>query len=406
MIFSSEMTTFQFYSSFPVNEGTHTSVRLDNIMISDGILTVGGKYFLNLMGERIDESSEYLSGHEIIALPDLKLDADAELLGWYLTPDFSGSPVTSLDGLNAGTVLYARTFSHIKRITYVTDGGVIGDTDYPMHFLDSEGLSADQLPKTVTRTHSTFIGWYLDEGFTQKAGDIPAGATEGVTLYARYATTLSAFSFNTSAGANDGLKGSLGLVAYDTHGNAESFTRWIAPSEENGNNGYVEIAYDGTNGADKAFTSYGQHANGSGYGAPMGNCLTFRFRIRMSEDGACNLKLRVRGASSGEIWIFEIKSNGTLCTTDANHVIGQASTDAWTAVTIELTELDGGRIGVRGYVDGGEAIESTVTPTAAIDTLAEMTRYQFYAWKTAGEDGKIPTVYLDDITLIDGVTAE
>ena len=50
----------------------------------------------------------YLEGCEIVALPRL-LPCNGEVfLGWYLTPDFLGEPIESLEGLDVGTVLYAR----------------------------------------------------------------------------------------------------------------------------------------------------------------------------------------------------------------------------------------------------------------------------------------------------------
>ena len=111
LTFSSQMTIVQFYSSFtPGSANCSTFVRYDNFCLADGILTVGGKYFLSY-AEGAPANDDYIVGGEVVALPTLVGDG-ITFDGWYTTPDFrEGTKVTDPSTMPAGTVFYAKTSS-------------------------------------------------------------------------------------------------------------------------------------------------------------------------------------------------------------------------------------------------------------------------------------------------------
>ena len=184
LTFSSQMTIVQIFSSFtPEEVDCNTTVRFDNFHLADGILTVGGKYFL-VYKHGAPENEAYLGNREVIALPNLVGDG-VSFEGWYTTPDFkAGTEVTDPETMPAGTVFYAKTTSLYKNLIYELSGGEI-EGEYPTKFLPNSGEMT--LPTNVTAKNGIFLGWYDNPNF--EGEPITAISTEtdaDITVWARF----------------------------------------------------------------------------------------------------------------------------------------------------------------------------------------------------------------------------
>ena len=168
----------------------NTYVQFDNFYLADGILTVGGKYFLSY-SDGTPENDKYLSDREVAALPTLVGDG-LIFEGWYTTPDFrEGTKVLDPNTMPAGTVFYAKTSSIYKNIHYELAGGTITG-EYPTKFLPTEGASIT-LPTNVTLANAIFTGWYDNPNFEgDPITELSIDTDSDITVWARYRMVLSA----------------------------------------------------------------------------------------------------------------------------------------------------------------------------------------------------------------------
>ena len=116
-----------------------------------------------------------------------------DFVGWYLTPDFKAGTKIYNDELPALTQeildeyytdgvlhLYARYKLHDYKITYVCYGGI--NTNPSTANIESEEITLS----APLRDNYEFVGWFLDEDFTQPITAIPAGLDHDLTIYAKF----------------------------------------------------------------------------------------------------------------------------------------------------------------------------------------------------------------------------
>ena len=103
---------------------------------------------------------------------------NADFLGWYATPDFSGEKVTEITTASNVT-LYAR-WDRKMSITYVLNGGSNNAANLTT-------ITESMLPYTLSfaiRTNHAFLGWFTDETLQNQITEI---ATFGdITVYAAW----------------------------------------------------------------------------------------------------------------------------------------------------------------------------------------------------------------------------
>lgn len=103
---------------------------------------------------------------------------NADFLGWYTTSDFSGEKVTEI-ATAANITLYAR-WDRKMTITYVLNGGRNNAANLSV-------INESMLPVTLmpaTKESHAFIGWFLDEAFTEEITTISNFGD--ITIYAAW----------------------------------------------------------------------------------------------------------------------------------------------------------------------------------------------------------------------------
>ena len=87
----------------------------------------------------------------------------AKFIGWYLTPDFSGSAVSVIRPTES-LILYAK-FERIYTISYITNGG---QTSNP-----TQATASDSFVLTDAVFEGEFFGgWYSDNTFTNRVHQV------------------------------------------------------------------------------------------------------------------------------------------------------------------------------------------------------------------------------------------
>ena len=138
---------------------------------------------------------------------------NADFLGWYTSPDFSGEKVTEITTASNVT-LHAR-WDRKMTITYVLNGGV--------NLSNLTTITDSMLPyklNNATRTGYSFIGWFRDVNLTQEItsidnfGDITIyAAWEEINQYLRFTLNSDGASYSVSASSTD-IAGDVKIPAY------------------------------------------------------------------------------------------------------------------------------------------------------------------------------------------------
>ena len=120
------------------------------------------------------------------ALPtEVELDY-FEFDGWYLTPDFSGEPVTEIGkGQSGPIIVYAKWKVLPNTINYNLDGGTLSG-EYPKLYDIENGTDVTSI--VPVSTGRVFVGWYTSPTFEEetRVGVIGKGATEPIDIYAKW----------------------------------------------------------------------------------------------------------------------------------------------------------------------------------------------------------------------------
>ena len=135
-------------------------------------------------------------------------------LGWYLDSAYSEKASFPLD-VTDDLTLYAKWEKNAYDVHFELDGGT-GVAD-----LKTDRIETEPLP---TKEGYTFLGWYFDGGFANKAS-FPLEVTGNITLYAKWEE-------NEPAGITFTVDGSGLLTAVE--GISETNSEVIIPSEVNG----------------------------------------------------------------------------------------------------------------------------------------------------------------------------
>ena len=135
-------------------------------------------------------------------------------LGWYFDESFSSKASFPLE-ITEDITLYAKWEKNTYDVHFELDGGR-GVSD-----LKTDRIETEPLP---TKDGYTFLGWYFDGGFANKAS-FPLDVTGNITLYAKWEE-------NEPAGITFTVDGSGILTAVE--GISETNSEVIIPSEVNG----------------------------------------------------------------------------------------------------------------------------------------------------------------------------
>ena len=103
---------------------------------------------------------------------------NADFLGWYATPDFSGEKVTEITTASNVT-LYAR-WDRKMTITYVLNGGINSSAN--LSTITESMLPYSLMP--ASKQGYAFVGWFIDEGLSEQTTAI--SAFRDITIYAAW----------------------------------------------------------------------------------------------------------------------------------------------------------------------------------------------------------------------------
>ena len=122
---------------------------------------------------KIVEGLNYSLSTAVVVLPGY------ELAGWYDNPEFTGSPVITV---NKAMVLYAKVERMKHNVTFELNEGTCADL--PTYYVEGEGLAT--LPNPAKAGYQ-FMGWYDNAECTgEPVTSIPTTATTDITLYATW----------------------------------------------------------------------------------------------------------------------------------------------------------------------------------------------------------------------------
>lgn len=172
--------------------------------------------------KRILQTVEPGQTAELRDIPFIK--AGANQIGW--ATEENGGKIYDLgaeykDGIDI--TLYPAWDTVIYTITYTLNGGSIADTEYATEYVYG---AITELPKIVTRSGYTFLGWYEDSSYTKKKEKLEATDSGNKTLYARWERD-SGYKVNISTKIEHGT-----IVANPTRATAGTRINLIAIPDE------------------------------------------------------------------------------------------------------------------------------------------------------------------------------
>lgn len=104
--------------------------------------------------------------------------------GWFLDKNFTQSITEITPGTTGNLVLYAKWIvgQTNPTITYVTQGDVENPNPGSITYDNETAI----ILQPVTRSGYKFLGWYLDENYTERITEIPAHTIASLTIYAKW----------------------------------------------------------------------------------------------------------------------------------------------------------------------------------------------------------------------------
>lgn len=158
-------------------------------------------YWLN--GGTLPQGAPYTitveSGSVQLPLPQ---KSGAAFEGWFLTPDYSGEPVTSVTCAAADVSLYARWSDTVYTIRYdLADGGVMYKPNPETVTAEEEIALSEPL-----RAGSNFLGWYDAPAGGERYETVGGADAKNLTLYAHWQECGDLFTilYETDGGVTDG----------------------------------------------------------------------------------------------------------------------------------------------------------------------------------------------------------
>lgn len=172
-----------------------------------------------------------------IETPAINLQAPTQAAytfdGWYADAPFT-QPVNQIPAGSYGdTTLYAKWEPITYAIQYVLNGGT-NPVENPVSYTIENTPVTFAMP---TRTDHIFDGWYADETFSNKVGQINAGSFGDTTLYAKWSLANFDINYVMNGGINAGenpdsysINGPDITFATPTH-NGYSFMGWYTDAQ-------------------------------------------------------------------------------------------------------------------------------------------------------------------------------
>ena len=129
------------------------------------------------------------------AKPDT-LEQDAFFVGWYQNPECTGEPydLATHTMPNANKALYAKWVNGLYTVSTYTDETMQTPYTYEGYTGEQKNIEKYTLataPKNPSNPPSVFIGWFYQEGETEKPFSFTMPITKDYTLYPKYAMPTS-----------------------------------------------------------------------------------------------------------------------------------------------------------------------------------------------------------------------
>ena len=150
-------------------------------------------YELNGLENHPDNPATYTFGTRIVLQDAVSQDPTKGFFGWYLTPDFSGEPVTAIEDTSKGNItLYAYVKEGVYSITYELNEGKNDSRN--LNYYES-GKETPLYP--ASKQYYIFEGWYWGDTLYEA---IPATASGALTLTACWKAIEYKIEYNADGG--------------------------------------------------------------------------------------------------------------------------------------------------------------------------------------------------------------
>ncbi len=208
------------------------------------------------------------------------------------------------------------------RIQYTTGGGLLGDdAQYTYH-----NDTATPITQNITRGTDKFLGWYTTPTFDKgtEITEIPAGTTGTVKVYAKWLSTYVNETYEGTVINNKEANSSKNNINYNGSGKAGS--SFVTKTDDSGS--YLVW----TKGSSDSFMSVKNTENNFSILSADDETVSFEFKIAKDGDNPI-LPFNLRIMSNveyktnadrvwGEMPLFSVKSDGTVCLGSSGSVIG------------------------------------------------------------------------------------
>ena len=296
-------------------------------------------------------------------------------VGWYDNPELSGEPVEVIGkGSTAPITIYAKWSVANGAIIYEVGGGTL-PTDAPTTYNPE---TATPLPTDVTRKGYVFAGWYTSSKFDGECiTEIPAGATGGFALYARWLKIYTDEDYDTTSTVvnisdkNSVYKGSLEYKS--------SVGVTVKTVKANGNTYLTVTSKD---------NAASQLINSGSFITMTETAISYQVSIRAVEGydlQKFSLWIPTKGNKYGTLTVAESDKTGSFKLTNSKVEIAKFTADEWTTVRVTLDFASGEAI---AYDEDGNVLDRSkltvpkLTETALAagikqpETLAEWQRLE------------------------------
>jgi len=155
-------------------------------------------------------------------------------LGWYLTPDYSGEPVTSITCTDNSVSLYAKWQDAVYSVRYELDGGQCDSNPHQVTADVEVALSNPIKPGYA------FLGWYSQPNGGERYYTVGGANAKNVTLYACWQKIEEVYNLsyvlNGGQAPSNPTKAAKGEVVYlqDATKEGHSFVGWCLQADGNG----------------------------------------------------------------------------------------------------------------------------------------------------------------------------
>lgn len=146
-------------------------------------------------------NSENVSNYTIEQMVALKNPTRDYYLfdGWFETADFSGTSISEFaQGTTENKILYAKWIPVQYEIEYELNGGINNESNVFTYNVEQEIKLSDP-----TKYGYTFMGWYLDDAFTDNVEKISLGSSGNKKLFALWKPTEYLITYHKNGGTEN-----------------------------------------------------------------------------------------------------------------------------------------------------------------------------------------------------------